>query len=170
MHRNKYYSSKTPLPLVLLFLLNVFLMVVFQLLVSYKLPVKADASVFAKYNPAWTGCTILSQDSYGTSLETYLMELPDGSRQLVTAKPHSIVFGRAKIVDTQVVEPDEAEQIFYVKNGVHTSEIAVIGGNTVTIRWGYGGSMAETGALYLALGAAMEGLELLVYYFIKRNL
>ena len=170
MHREKYYSSKIPLPLVLLFLLNVFLVVVFQLLVSYKLPAKADASVFAKYNPAWAGCTILSQDSYSIDLHTYLLEFPDGSRQLVTTKPHSIVFGRAKIVDTQVVEPHEAEQIFYIKNAVHTSEIAVLDGNTVDIRWGYGGSMVENNVLYLILGAAMGGIELLIYYFIKKNL
>lgn len=170
MHKEKYYSSKTPLPLVLLFLLNLFLIVSFQLLFVFKFPADMDETTPGKVNPDWAGCTILSQDSYGTSLEAYLIELPEGSRLLVITKPHSIIFGRAKLVDTQILEPVEAEQIFYIKNGVHTSEIVVTGGDTVTIRWGYGGSMTEAMALPLVLSAALEGLELLVYYLIKKNL
>ena len=170
MHREKYFLSKTPLPLVLLFLLNIFLIVAFQLLFVFKYPSSMDETVLGKVNPQWADCTILSQDNYSTSLEAYLIENPDGSRQLVTLKPHSFVFGRAKLTDTQMVEPKEAEQIFYVKTGVHTAEIAVIGGNTVDIKYGYGGSMTEALALPMVLSAALEGLELLVYYLIKKNL
>lgn len=170
MYKEKYYSAKTPLPLVLLFLLNMFLIVAFQLLFAFKYPTSMDETVLGKVNPQWADCTILSQDNYSTSLEAYLIELPDGSRQLITLKPHSVVFGRAKLMDTQIVEPEEAEQIFYVKTGVHTAEIAVIGSNTVDIRWGYNGSMMEAMALPMVLSATLEGLELLVYYFIKKNL
>ena len=170
MYKEKYYSSKTPLPLVLLFLLNMFLVVAFQLLFVFKYPTSMDETALGKVNPQWTDCTILSQDNYSTSLEAYLIELPEGGRQLITLKPHSFVFGRAKLADTQMVDPVEAEQIFYVKTGVHTAEIAVIGSNTVDIRYGYGGSMTEALALPLVLSAALEGLELLVYYLIKKNL
>ena len=170
MYKEKYYSSKTPLPLVLLFLLNMFLVVAFQLLFVFKYPTGMDETVLRRVNPQWTDCTILSQDSYSIDLYAYLLELPDGSRQLVTLKPHSFVFGRAKLADIQIVEPVEAEQTFYVKTGVHTAEIAVIGGNTVDIRWGYGGSMTEALALPMVISAALLGSELLVYYFIKKNL
>jgi len=170
MYKEKYYSSKTPLPLVLLFLLNIFLVVAFQLLFVFKYPTNMDEAALGKVNPQWADCTILSQDSYSTSLEAYLIELPDGSRQLITLKPHGIIFGRSKLAGTQILEPQEAEQIFYVKTGVHTAEISVIGGDTVDIRYGYGGSMTEALALPIVLSAALEGLELLVYYLIKKNL
>lgn len=169
MHREKYFLSKTPLPLVLLFLLNMFLVFALQLLFVFKYPTSMDETALGKVNPQWADCTILSQDSYSIDLHAYLLELPDESRQLVTLKPHSFVFGRAKLADTQMVEPLEAEQIFYVKTGVHTAEIAVIGGNTVDIRWGYGGSMSEALVLPMVLSAALEGLELLIYYLIMKN-
>lgn len=169
MHKEKFYSSKTPLPLVILFLVNLFLIVSFQLLFIFKYPAEMDEATLAQVNPDWAGCTILSQDSYSASLETYLIALPDGSRMLVTTKPHSFILSRMKLVDAQSVESKEAEQLFYIKNGVHTSEIAVTGSN-VTIRYGYGGGINEAMTVYLVLGAALEGLELLVYYFIKKNL
>lgn len=170
MHREKYWRSKIPLSLALLFLLNVFLIVAFELLFVYKYPTAIDEAVLGKYDPAWAGSTILSHDDYGSSLDAYLVKMTDGGHFLITSKPHSVFFGRAKLNSAQPVDLNNTgEQLFYVKNGIHTSEIAIIEGKVVDIRYGYI-STAETTSRYLVLAAVMEGLELLVYYFIKKNL
>ena len=171
MRKEKYYSSKMPLSLVLLFLLNIILVVSFQLLFRYTLPANADETALSKHDPAFSGSAILSQDSYSMDLNAYLLELPDGSHMLVTTKPHPIIFGRAKLISAQQVDLSiPQDQVFYIKNGIHTSEVIVSANNTVTISYGYGGGMNETLALYMVLAAAMEGAELLAYYFIKKNL
>lgn len=168
MHRNKYFQSKVPLALVLLFLLNVFFLVCGELLLVYKYPAELTEVSIAQYDPAWAGSRILSNDNYSTSLNSCVAELPDGSRMLITARPHRIVFGRAKPVDIRPIDPDLQEQIFYVKNGIHTAEIAVYDGTTVDIRWGYSNNISTT--YYTALGGILSALELLVYYFIKKKL
>lgn len=170
MHKEKYYSSKTPLPLVLLFLLNLFLIVSFQLLFVYKYPAAIDEATLGKIDPAWVGSPILGSDT-GTNLNAYLIELPDETDQLIVMKPHDVFRGRSKLLYGEpVCIPGEAEQSIYVKNGIHTSEIVISDDNTVIVRYSYSGGINEVMTVYLVLGAALEGLELLVYYLIKKNL
>ena len=170
MHREKYWRSKIPLPLALLFLLNVFLIVVFELLFVYKYPASIDEAALGKIAPAWVGTSILGSNT-GTNLNAYLIELPDGNEQLIVMKPHSVVRGRTKLIYAEPVSSrEEAEQSIYIKNGVHTSEVIISDDNTVIVRYSYSGGIQEAATWYLVLGAATEGLELLVYYFIKKNL
>lgn len=169
MNKSAYYRSKIPIFLMLLFLANIFLVIAFELMFVYKYPSAIDETVLGKYNPAWAGSTILSQDSYSTSLDVCLAELPDGNRILITTKSHGIAFGRAKLADVQEVKPGEAEQVFHIKNGVHTSEVLVSNGNTATLTWGYGGTMSEITTVYMFLGGTLTGLELLLFHILKKN-
>ena len=169
MHRQKYYRAKIPLSLVLLFLANVFLVMALELMFVYKYPATVDEATLGKYDSAWVGSTILSQDSYSSSLDVSLVELPDGSRILLTTKPHGIAYGRAKLTDVQNVELTEEEQVFYIRNGIHTSEIAVTGGDTVTLRYGHGGTLSEKTTIYMVLAAVLETMELGLYQLIKKN-
>jgi len=169
MHREKYWRSKIPLSLALLFLLNVFLIMAVELLVFYPHPSELDAAMLENYDPAYADVRILSMDD-SSYLVAHLVQTPEDSRHLVVTKRHPFIYSRAKIIHAEPLPSDESsEQVIYVKNGIHTSEIAVTGGNMVTMRYGYGGGIREITTLYLVLGAVLEGLELLIWHLIKHG-
>jgi len=152
-----------------LFLLNVFLIVAAELLLFYPHPSKLDAAVLENYDPAYADCRILSIDD-PSYLVAYLVQPSDDSRHLIVTKRHPFIYSRAKIVHAEPIPSDESgEQVIYVKNGIHISEITVTGGDTVTIRYDYGGGIKEITTLYLVLGAVLEGLELLIWHLIKHG-
>lgn len=168
MHNDKYYRSKIPLRLVLMFLANVIFMVALEILLVYKYPAVADEAVLGKYDPAWVGSPILSSDE-SSSLNAYLFEAPNGETRLLVVKRHCIFTGRGKILYNEAVACSEEAQTISVKNGIHISEIGIENGNTVTIRYGYSGGIKESTAWYLVLGAVLTALEMLIVYFIKRD-
>ena len=168
MHREKYWRSK--IPLALLFLLNIFLIMTVELLAFYPHPSKLNTAMLENYDPACADCTILSSDTSGY-LESYLAQASDGSVHLIVIKSHPVFLKRAKMLHAAPVTVDDSgEQPVYVKNGIHTSEIVITGGNTVTIRYGYDGTLQEMTTLYLVLGAALEGLELLIWHLIRHGI
>lgn len=172
--QEKYWASKVPLPLALLFVLNVFLVVVFQLLFFYRYPAQPDAAALAKYNSLYSDCTILNSDSI-SGLTASLVETDDGNIHLVVTKSHGVAYGRGRILYAEPLEmPDTAEQIVYVKNGIHTSEIVITnivpGDQTVTIRYGYSDGFRSSAIWYIAIAAILEALELMVLHLIKGNL
>jgi len=169
MHREKYWRSKIPLPLALLFLINIFLIVAVELLVVYKYPAVPDEAALKNYDPIYAQCTILSNDA-SSYLGGYLVQTSDGSSHLIVTKSHPIILKRAKILHAEALPSDGGnEQMIYVKNGIHTSEIVITGGDTVTVRYSYGGGINEMTTLYLVLGAVLEGLELLIWHLIKHG-
>jgi len=174
MHtREKYWASKVPLFLVLLFLLNIFLIVAVELLFIYKYPAQPDAVALAKYDAVYQDCRVILSDSKNY-LTASTVETADGQTHLVLTKAHGIAFGRGKILYAEPVEMPESGQLtLYVKNGIHTSEIQLTqvpdGMLAVTIEYGYSGGR-ETTVFYMVLAALMEGLELLVVYFIRNRL
>lgn len=174
MHQKKYWASKVPLSLALLFLVNVILIAAIQILAFYRYPAQPDPASLARYDPVYEDCRILIGDSVNY-LNASLAETNHGQIHLVVTKAHTIAYGRGKILYAEPVEiPSTGEQTVYVKNGIHTSEIAV--GNTVdgfphvTIRYGYGGTIKELSVLYMALAAVLEALELIVFHLIRKNL
>lgn len=174
MHQEKYWASKIPLSLAILFLVNVLLVVGAELLFFYKYPAQPDEISLAKYDAVYEDCDVFIQDS-ANYLTASLVKTTEGKTHLVVTKGHSIAFGRGKILYAESVEmPESGELTVYVKNGVHTSEIVLkdipTGVWAVTIQYGYSGGIKETTALYMVLAAALEALELLVRHFIKRNL
>lgn len=174
MHRDKYWASKIPLPLALLFLLNVFLIAAVELLFIYKYPAQPDAAALARYDEVYEGSRVSIGDSIA-GLTASTVEIADGQIHLVVTKGHSVVFGRGKIIYAEPVEmPESGEVTVYVKNGIHTSQIELkdipTGVWSVTIHYGYSGGIRETTVFYMVLGAVLEGLELLVLYFIQKNL
>ena len=151
------------------FLLNVFLIMAVELLIFYPHPSELDATMLENHNPAYGDCRILSMDD-SSDLVAYLVQTPEDSRHLVVTKRHPFIYSRAKIIHAEPVASDEnGEQVIYIKNGIHTSEIAITGRNAVTLRYSYGGGISEVTTLYLVLGAALEGLELLIWHLIKHG-
>lgn len=169
MHRDGYWRSKIPVSLALLFFLNVFLILGTELLFFYKYPAQPGADALARYDALYSDCSIISSDSI-SGLSASLLETTDGQTHLVVTKNHGIAYGRGKIVYAELVAVSDTEQTVYVKNGIHTSAIEITGGDTVTIHYGYSGGIKSTTSWYMFLAAVLEGLELLVVHFIKRNL
>lgn len=174
MHREKYWSSKAPLPLALLFLFNVFLVAAVQILAFYPYPAQPDATSLEKYDPVYEECRILIGDSVNYLTAT-LAETKDGQTHLVVTKAHAVAYGRGKIIYAKPVEiPASGECVISVKNGIHTNEIRIkvipTGEPTVTISYGYSGGIREAAPLFMLLAALLEALELIVFHLIKQNL
>ena len=174
MHQEKYWASKVPLSLALLFVLNILLVVAAELLFVYRYPAQPDAASLEKYGSAYEECRILNKDSVNY-LTASLVQTHDGQMHLVVTKAHEVAFGRGKILYAEPVEiPDKEEIAVFVKNGIHTSEIRIqaipSGVPAVTVHYGYSGGIREASALYMLLAASLEAIELLVLHLIKRNL
>lgn len=174
MHKEKYWASKVPLPLALLFLVNVFIIVGVQLLLFYKLPAQPNETALAKYNAVYEDCDVFIQDS-SNYLTASLVKTAGGQTHLVVTKGHSIAFSRGKIIYAEPVEvPESGEVTVYVKNGIHTSEILIkdipTGVWSVTIQFSSSGGIKELTAFYMVLAALMEALELMILYFIQKHL
>ncbi len=169
MHREKYYNSKLPLWVAVLFVVNILLVIGFEVLFIYKYPAELNRHTVGAYNSAWEGSTVQSWDDRN-GLHACLAKTPEGDTLLLVSRGHPVFFGRGKLIHEQSIDPSVTqEQTFFVKNGVHTSEIAVTQGNTVSFRYAQGRGR-EVVTLYMLLAAVLEGLELLICWFIKKNL
>lgn len=167
--RNKAGTGHMPLGLVLLFLGNVILTVLVQILLFYPCPAKPEAAQLGQLEPAWEGSRILSSD--GTSrLFACVAETGEGERMLIVLNAHPVIIGRGKLVLTEPLDPHvTAEQVFHVRNGIRTSELVVTRGDTVSVRYAGEGSFRDAAAGYLLLGSVLTGIELLLIHMIRRH-
>lgn len=182
--REKYLASKIPLAYALLFALNVVLFVVFEALVLYTLPKQPTPELLSKKDPAYTECQILHSESNG-DLRCHLIQLSDGSLELVATRRQDFLLNRFRIVDRQtVIVPEQEKATVNIRFGIHNVPVTV--GN---IHYGvqndpektYDGYFIEPFFVsypggrglpvkYLLVGALLELLELAAYSFVKRNL
>lgn len=175
MHtREKYWASRVPLPLALLFLLNMFLVMGAELLFFYKYPSKPEGADLAKYSTVYEGSDVFIQDDH-YDLIASLANTADSQTHLVLTKTHPLVYSRSKIVYAQPVEmPEAGEVLLRVKTGVHISEIEIkdipSGVWSVNILFGNTGNIREITAWYMVLAALLEALELMIFHFIKTRL
>jgi hypothetical protein len=172
--QEKYWASKVPISLTLLFLVNVFLIIALELLFVYQYPTAVDEAVLGKYNPTWSGSSVISRDE-SSSLNAYLIGTPETETQLLVVKKHSVFFGRGKAIYSAPVEmPESGEVTVSVRNGLHTSQIVIkdipTGVWSVSILYSYSGGIREATSYYMILAATLEALELMVLHFIKKNL
>ena len=97
MHtREKYWASKVPVSLALLFLLNVFLVMGGELLFFYKYPSKPEGADLAKYDTVYEGSDVFIRDDH-YSLIASLVNTADGQTHLVVTQPHTLVYSRSKM-------------------------------------------------------------------------
>ena len=175
MHtREKYWASKVPLPLALLFLVNVLLVIGLELLFVYKHPAIPEGADLAKYSTIYEDCNVVNQDSQNR-LTASLVETADGQTHLVVTKGHSLALGRGNIIYAQPVSMEDSDEITVnVKNVIHTSTVIIRKVPTdllaVTIEYSASGGVKEVTAWYMFLAAVLEALELLVIHFIKTRL
>ena len=181
MHRNKYYRSKLPVWLVLLYLVNVLLIVALEALVLYPFPAAAAPEDFAAANPAMEGCTLIDQDATG-SFRCYLLRLPDGEYRIVPTVSHSLFSNRAKVLKMGICaftgEADTATH--QIRSGIHTNQVSVSTqapphriheSRPMYINIDYAGSSSFQAltTVYMAIAAILECLELALWQLLKGN-
>lgn len=174
MYREKYWSSKVPLGLALLFVLNILFVLAAELLFVYKYPARQDAAALARFDSAYESSTVFAQDSRNR-LTAALVYTYNDQPHLVVTRAHLIASGRGRIIYAQPVElPESGALTVSVKNGIHTSEILVQKATddslSVAFEYAASGGIREYAAIYMLLAALLEGLELLIANLIKRNL
>ena len=167
MQNEKYWRSKIPVSLVLLFLLNVFLIIAMEVLLIYRFPAEITPENLAARDAIYEDCTILSSDAIN-HLNCNLVQTNTGEYRIAAYKNHALFHSRAKLLsDESVVPPENGELSVPVKNGVRTCEVIIQPDMTLVIRY----AASQSGAtVYMVIAAILEAAELLIWEFIKRNL
>lgn len=182
MHNEKYYRSKIPVKLVLLFLANLFLVGALEVLLLYRSPVPLTAEALSEFDSTYEHCTI-SQAHQRGHLWCYLVKTEAGETHLVPMKAHGLVFTRGRVYRDQIVTipVDLQEDTYNIKIGIHTSTVTVSRTPIpymdtqepaelyMAISYASLGNAQETAVLYFLLGAVLTFLELAVIQLIKGN-
>lgn len=166
----KYWKSKIPLWMALLFLLNVFLIVAVELLTVYKYPAEVDEALLSRWDPAYTGCTVIAQDDH-SRLNCYLAETAGGEFHLVAAKKHPIFHRRVRILSGQkVTVPDIGEYTeLLIKVGLQSATVHVYR-NRVDLYFVPASTLQVTSTFYTITAAFLVLLEIGIWELIRRNM
>ena len=172
--QEKYWASKIPVCLVLLFLLNVFLVMGMELLLFYKYPSLPEGTDLANYDSVYADSDVFIRDDH-YNLIASLANTADGQTHLIVTKRHPLVSTRGRIVYAEPVEmPESGEVLLYVKAGIRTTEIEIrdipSGVWSVNIRFASSGNVREISVIYMVIAAVLEALELMVIHFVKERL
>lgn len=167
--QEKYWASKIPVWLVLLFLLNIFLVMGLELLFFYDQPAFLNEGVMQEKEVSWVSGTVLSSDE-GQYLNAYLTGDPGGEIRMVVLKRHGIIPSRGKVVYNEPIPQQSGTQVIPVKVGIRTSEVTVEDSRTVSITFESAMRAKEGTTVYMVLAALLETLELMVVHFIKNRL
>lgn len=180
MDRNKYWSSKVPVPLALLFVVNVFLVMALEILLFYRYPADLTAADLAAMNPAYENCTIIASDDVGT-FRCWLVKLESGDYAMVPARQHGLASSRAKVYKNQItsVSAETEEVEITVRTGVHSSLVSVsrhpnpydVESLERYLYILYHGASGGQGALalYMLIAAVLEGMELSIWHLIRQQ-
>lgn len=183
--QEKYWASKIPVVYALLFVLNLILYILFEILVLYTLPANPDSTVLEKLDPRYGQSQVLWTESTG-KMTCHLVQLSDGTLELITARRHDFSLKRYRVVDSQPIPtPDEKDDAtITVRFGIHNVTVTVRNVHygvendpqkqydTYLIEPFYLSHVGGRGlpVKYLLIGALLEFLELAAYSFIKQNL
>ena len=85
--KEKFLASKIPVVYALLFVLNLILYILFEILVLYTLPANPDSTVLEKLDPRYGQSQVLWTESTG-KMTCHLVQLSDGTLELITARRH----------------------------------------------------------------------------------
>ena len=178
-NKSKHMQSKIPLPLVFLFLVNVFVVMAVELLVFYPHPAALTESWLEEYDSAYSNCTIVTNSEAG-DFRCWLVKPESGDYVMIPTKYHALFSNRAKIYTDQItsISADTEEQEITVKTGIHSSLVTVrqtpvegLGTENLErylyILYHSSGNMRGMTTLYMVIAAILEGLELAIWQLIK---
>lgn len=117
-------NSRIPLKLLLIaaaaFIVNLVLVIGFQLLVQYRYPSPLDAKVLGRMDAAYKECVILGRaEEYANpdrDLTVYLVQTPDGQEHLITVRKH-FLFDRYRIERKACRSLDPSEETIHIHAG-----------------------------------------------------
>lgn len=183
MHRNKYWQSKIPVRLVLLYAANLILVILLEILLVYPLSKPLTEANFASIDSCFKNCTIITTDETN-GLTVYLIETADGQQHIIPTRQHSIAYNRCRIYDKQIQSVPEADgsHTVTVRIGLRNIPITVIREQwqvsedeyttieTVSIDSYTSSSYRSTGTLYMVIAAVLEFIELAIWQLLKGHL
>lgn len=179
MHNDNYYRSRIPLPLVLLFLVNIFIVCALEILLLYRAPLPLTAETLAEFDDSYENCSILQTHQRG-HLYCLLAETESGEIRLIPVKAHSILFTRGRIYEKQIVTiPEDVQETAYeIRIGLRTATVTVSPEplpytetqepSELYMAISYSGSM-DAATFYMIVGAALEAAELALWHILKHQ-
>ena len=168
--KEKYWASKIPLVYALLFVLNVAIIVIFEILVIYTLPQQLTPELLSQEKTAYENCEILSFQSSG-KMKCYLVKVSNGDRELLVTRQHPFLTTHYKLLEKQTAPiPAQGTVTVTIRTGMRNVPITVEN-ETAIVPFVFGHSGGNRLPVhYLLIGALLETLELMAFGFIKRNL
>ena len=168
--QEKYWASRIPLVYALLFVLNVAIFVLFEMLLIYTLPQQLTPQVISQEKSAYENCEILSFQSSG-KLKCYLVKVSNGDRELLVTKQHPFLITHYKLLENQTAPiPASGTITVTIRTEMRNVPVTVENGTAITpFVFGHTGG-GRLPVHYLLVGALLEVLELMAFGFVKRNL
>lgn len=173
MSENIYRRARIPFFYPLVFLLNVAVVIMLELLLGYTLPANLTEDILAQELPGYKNA-VIEQTVESAEVYWYLVKTQTGDCHLIPARRHALFFNRCKLLDDQitVIPADTAEMEVTAKTGITASTLLVgtevepkVGqppqpGLNMRPKW-YGRSQAGTYAFagYVFIGLTLSFLE-----------
>lgn len=165
---------KTPLPLVFGTLINIVLIVLFEILLLYRAPLPPTEQLLAKADSRYEGCRVISNvnSDMNRGVRFYLVKTAEGETDLIPLKQHSFFPSRTrlssgKILQNLDLETESSHQVLF---GIEIYTV-IISDGAVSVMFSSGGSFQQTALTkYLVLGFVLTLLEQWVIEKLRGNL
>lgn len=157
---------KTPISLVFGTLINIVLIVLFEILVLYRTPLPPSAEVLAKMDSRYENCQVMADVNMDTNrgVRFYRIMTASGETDLIPLKQHSFFPSRAKISTRKILrnldlDTEDTKQVLF---GPEVYTVFLSGGRIHTM-FSAGGSFQQLAlSKYLGLGLVLAFFELLL--------
>jgi len=126
MSENIYRRARIPLFYPLVFLLNVAVVIMLELLLVYTLPIPLTGECLARELPGYENA-VIENGVEGSNYYWYLAKTEGGEYHVIPLRRHSLFFDRCQIVDDQitVIPSDVPEMEVKVKVGLTGSTLLI---------------------------------------------
>lgn len=165
---------KTPISLVLMLLLNIVLVVTFELLVFYRFPAPPTSELLAKTDSRYENCRVYSDSNFTMDLgvQFYMVETKDGQKDLIPLGTHAFFPSRNRLYSGKIIRnldltQNSSQQLMI---GTKIYQVTVNDGDVWAMMAMGSSSQQAVLAKYLGLGGLFAFLEMLIWEKIRGNL
>jgi len=126
MRENIYRRARIPFFYPLVFLLNVAVVIMLELLLVYTLPVPLTEDILARELPGYENA-VIENSVESANVFWYLAKTEAGEYHVVPVRRHTLFFNRCKLCDEQIVAvpPDVTEMEIQTKAGIGASTLLI---------------------------------------------
>ena len=165
---------KAPLSFVLMLLLNIVLIVVFELLVFYRFPAQPTEEMLAKTDSRYKGCHVYADTNFtmDRGVHFFLVETSNGQKDLIPLRQHDFFPSRTQLLKGKIIRDldlsqDSTQQMLV---GTQLFRITVSNGQVRAMISAGSGFQQTALAKYMGLGAVLAFLELLILEKVRGNM